>query len=219
MSALRDLFQCARASVSEADIREHSPGDPGYGDYIHAWTAVLRSEVIPPPGTFAFDEPIALSRVDFPRLGEGYRRYRVLVWSVALAWIPGDATDDFAPNEVVAILLDNAFALEDLALVTLLRPALEVVHDAMATRGHEELAFVSLALAILADDIAEGERLAERVLDEEQASRDRGNTHDRAFLWGLTYFDGQRRLWERLVRDHLRARARLAVRVATIRAG
>ena len=201
--AFQRLFDHSRARVSEADIRAHAPNDPGYGGYVQVWSTIVRQGKLPHARAFAVTEPMDLSSWSTPAQAAdpSFRRYRVLLKSVALCWgAEGSPLD--GPNEALALLLDDAAMLADPGLCERLVPALQVTHARLLAHEHHELAFVSLALVILqgmypaaALDVG---ALARRLVEEEEA-RCRGP----AFVWDLTCFTGQEALWRRLVERYV----------------
>jgi len=206
--AFQALFDHARARVSEADIRAHAPNDPGYGGYVQVWSAIVRQDRLPRSRAFAVTEPIDLSSWSTAQEepDASFRRYRVLLKSVALCWHAEGSPLD-GPNEALALLLDDAAMLADPELFARLVPAVLATHAGLRAAQHVELAFVSLALVILqAMDPRAGldvGALALRVVEEELAVVSRGDGRGPAFVWGLTCFTGKQAVWRRLVERYV----------------
>lgn len=86
-SAIDDLFQFTRSRVTEKDIADFSPNDPGYPDYVRLWTQVHRTGIIPRQIEFDLSEVIALTGWGVPSAyfnPEGFRNFRRFTSSVGV---------------------------------------------------------------------------------------------------------------------------------------
>lgn len=209
-SACIKLFEYARTKVTAKDIVDFCPGDPGYPAYVREFTSIWESGQLPEMH-FNVSETIGLTwwvRA-FERLDEvRFRRFRTFTNSVGLAI--NSTKYDFStcvpPNYLVASLLTDAFALNDLSLLPLLETAFVEFRERIKIQDNapEEVPFLTLALTILAlkgyppkADISE---MCSRVIKEADANK---NEYPDEFLWDCSSFDGFRSEWTKLVEDSL----------------
>lgn len=123
------LLDYARKHVTPQDIRDFSPNDPGYLNYVEEWERIRETGRLPAGYSFDFFEPInheaasaaTPSRWDPAR----YRRYRGLLFSAALL---NPSMLSSAPA-VLAALLDDALSLKDETLLRLLAEAGDSLAD------------------------------------------------------------------------------------------
>ena len=123
------LLDYARKHVTPQDIRDFSPNDPGYLNYVEEWERIRKTGRMPGGYSFDFFEPINLSTgsMNIPERWDPvrYRRYRGLLFSAALL-NPSMLTS--APA-VLAALLDDALSLKDKTLLRLLAEAGDSLPD------------------------------------------------------------------------------------------
>ncbi len=111
-TAAEELFQSTRALVTEQDIIDFSPGDPGYGDYVEVWSKIKRKGVIPTDCSFEVTEVIALTgwgNAEKEKSPDRFRAYRRFTTAVALAlFSEGNDSDCIRPAGYVArdLLID-----------------------------------------------------------------------------------------------------------------
>jgi len=216
VSSVQALFDHARSRVTPDDLRNNTPNDPGCLRYLAAWTDIVATGVMPPRGSFDVEEPIGLTQ-HIDDADASLRRYRVLLNSVVLPWLPDIL---ISHPDLLARLIDDALALEDEILIARLSEALTDTHARLLT--WEVAPFVSLAVLLLGpvDDAA----IARRVIAEKRfwhAARDedrwpssppkkfrerpRRAERDARFLLGLTPYDQSKHVWLRLIAERLTA--------------
>src|SRR5580698_6516606 len=119
-SASEQLFRYARGHVTCDDIGEFAPSDPGYANYVRAFTKIHESGTLPHEVSFDLSETIGLTR--WWPAGEysgppraRFRRFRTFVTSVGLDLCVGRKGLDqvFPPNYTAITLIDDAVAIAD----------------------------------------------------------------------------------------------------------
>lgn len=212
--AFRELFAHTSRHVSIRDIEEFCPSDPGYANYVRAFSHVLSSRTLPDACEFDITEPVnlclhsdAAARADEIR----FRRFRAFINAVGLALLTGaEGCSCFIPNYLAVRLIDDAHALNDRVLLALLLHVFAEAHDHVALEDWfaEETPFLSLGQLIVvclshgpANEVL---RLADQVIEE--ADKHAGEASNE-FLWGCTLFNQFRDLWRQLVKISLPADA------------
>lgn len=199
--AIDALFHYARSTMTERDIVDFSPGDPGYPDYVRVWTEILRTGVVPKESHFDLSEVIALTGWAVPNdwaLPDRFLVYRRFTSAVALVLLHyGNQSEDVRSANYLArdFLIDldrtNSHSF------SLLRAAFPVTRDLLAgVSGENEYPFFTfgeMLMAQWAEDWDASERAATNLLSEETAVRfDEDYKHYVAsdcFLLGLTNYD------------------------------
>lgn len=152
----RDLLDYALRQVTQQDIWDHCPSDPGYPGYVEAFTKILTSGVVPPDFNFDISETICLGYYSDASLVSNptrFRRFRTLTNSVGIAISASETgPDELVPvNYLTISILDDALALHDVPLLELLPPALAEVHRRVIEAAWclEEAPFLLLAQIML----------------------------------------------------------------------
>jgi hypothetical protein len=189
--AARQLFERARARVTVEDVRRHAPGDPGYWEYVAAYTDILRRGEAAVSREFAVTETIALTRCSHAN-SEGdpkrFRWFRVLGCAIEILFEESDW-----PHYTLAALLVDSFALaqarDQAAPLDLLSAVCrEVAGHPLGFEG--EFAFCTLGELLLAVVDRRDDAAIETLC---AALEPHGN------LWTCTYFDALHPVWLDLV--------------------
>jgi len=199
--AIDALFQYTRSHVTEQDIVDFSPGDPGYANYVRVWTEILRTGVVPRESHFDLSEVIALTGWSLPEDWErpdrflAYRRFTSAVAVTMLHF--GNHSEDIRTANYLArdLLIDLDRANPH--YFSLLREVFPVVRDLLAaTHGEPEYPFFTfgeMLLAQWAEDWETSQRAATRLIKDENAVRQSevlgGYVESDRFLLGLTNYD------------------------------
>ena len=206
--SLNALFHHLRNHVTEEDIREFSPGDPGYPDYVKEWLKILTTGVVPTRADFDHSEVIGLTcwsdASDFPS-PKRFLRYRLFTMAVACQLsAQGNCSEEVRPANYVAIKLINdvrdldddgtsqlvGFALPDLAEILRSQPWIE-----------EEYPFFYAAEMIWAQRNGLFDRAvaaAVNLIEAEQSVRQHEEFFEESqrFLFGLTNYDQLNDEWD-----------------------
>ncbi|WP_170266888.1 hypothetical protein [Brevifollis gellanilyticus] len=206
------LFEYTRSRVTERDILDFSPGDPGYPDYVKMWTEIWRSGGIPQETEFDLSEVIGLTGWARPEAWgepERFRRYRRFTSAVGVALLhQGNDSDSVRPANYLArdlvVDLDERCG-EHLALLRAVAESTRTVLN--ATNVEVEFPYFTFAMMILAQralDWSGSERAAAQLMEDEGAVR--ANTAlnwlvcDDRFLLGLSVHGQLRGDWISLAR-------------------
>ncbi len=204
------LFRYVRPQVTAQDIKDYCPSDPGYGDYVAAWTDIWESQVLPRASRFDLSEVISLT--GFADAGtrespDRFRRFRRFTTTVAIALIHQRCCvmSVRAANYLARELLID-FDLKDRAHLSRLRPVFESTRAVLkAAPDGEEYPFFTLGSMILAQkasDWSASEAAATQLIVDEWAIRsDFEWWEDQRFLLGLTVFDQHHSDWLALALD------------------
>lgn len=208
--ASRALLERARARVTQEDVAQCAPNDPGYPEYVAAMVAILlRGESALHRG-FAVTETIALTRWhDATAMADParFRWFRVLTGAAEVL-----LDDSDAPHYRLARLLEDSFALRDggdrEAPLDLLSTVAKEV-SAHPYRSPEEQPFCVLAELLLAGVDGLDHAAIEALCADLDAGVERGWESSGAFLgralrgerslWRLTHFDQLHPVWRDLV--------------------
>lgn len=199
--AIDALFQYTRSHVTEKDIVDFSPGDPGYPDYVRVWTEILRTGVVPNKEDFNLSEVIALTGWSHPEDWDkpdrflDYRRFTSAV-AVGLA-CHGNDLEIIRPPAYLARDLIIDLDVEDTLHLSLLRPVFPVVHALLAVDPREWeypfFTFGKMILAQIAEDWPTSEKAATRLIEEDAAVRKKphfsSDDEDSPLLLGLTNYN------------------------------
>src|SRR4051812_1250967 len=94
----RRLFEYAMLSVTAADVAAFAPSDPGYPDYVRAFTTILATRELPSRANFDITETIGLTRWDKAEKQaepNRFRRFRTFINVVGLSLsVDGKANDE-----------------------------------------------------------------------------------------------------------------------------
>lgn len=203
----RQLFEYAMRHVTPKDVSDFCPSDPGYADYVREFTTILSSGIPPIASHFDITETIGLTRwsdASQESAPARFRRFRTFTNAVGLMISAGpEGPDDGMPANYFAVsLLDDAHALQDPELLSLLFPAFGEFHQRVAETEWVagEAAFLLLGQLMLAlmgvapsTDIA---AMSEQVIAEAAQCANRATSE---FLWGCTFFDQLHDRWKHFV--------------------
>jgi hypothetical protein len=99
-------------------------------------------------------------------------------------------------NYLAISLIDDAHALRDRELLSLLVPVFDEFHEVLSGQGSEESPFLLLGLLLVKAQLGSPEQeiagLAGRVISEESKHFGRASND---FLWGCTHFNQLHRRW------------------------
>lgn len=198
------LFQDARSKVTDQDIRDFSPSDPGYGDYVKLWTRIRLTGVVPRETEFDLSEVINLVG-GFGKHWEyeqdpGYRRFRRFTSSVGIVLVHfGNDSESIRPTNYQArdllIELDRSSKQQ----VSILREVVAATREVLLADGDNEYPFYTFSAMILAQ-IARDWRAAETaatqlINDENTARKNDPFIKDDRFLLGLSVFNHLHNEW------------------------
>lgn len=201
------LFQYTRSRVTERDIFEFSPSDPGYPDYVTLWTKIWCSGVIPERTEFDLSEVIGLtgwSKPDEEKDPERFRCYRRFTTSVGIALLhSGNASEIVRPSNYLARDLIIDLDQNSQTHFTLIREVASVTREVLLADGFEDgypfFTFAAMILAQTALDWPCAEAAASQLILDEGAVRASGSQGwwiwDDRFLLGLTAYDRHHTDW------------------------
>ena len=127
------LVDLTRAAVTAEHVADYAPNDPGYWEYVHCWTALLRPGAVPAERSFELSETIGLTGWDDPasyEQPERFRQFRRFTSAVATALI----VQGECPSVVRAanyVLRDLLVDLGDAAHAAAVRTVLPVLREAL----------------------------------------------------------------------------------------
>lgn len=188
--AARELFELARERVTIEDVRRFAPGDPGYGEYVAAFTELLRRGEAALRSDFAVTETIALTRFSHAN-SEGdpkrFRWFRMLGCAVEILL---DRCD--WPHYAVAALIVDCLALAQAndRAAPLDRLSAICREVAASGSGDDELLFCTLGELVLAGVDRLDDAAIERLCAELEPHEN---------LWTCTCFDALHPVWLDLV--------------------
>ena len=205
--AVEKLFHYARAEMTEQDIRNFSPSDPGYGNYVELWTKIWRTGEVPEKSEFDLSEVIRLTHgmnaeesVD-PRRFRAYRRF---TRAVALALIhSGNSSERVLPVNYLAHDLIIDLDSSDQKHLCLLREVFPPTREVLIAMGDEDeylyFTFGMLILAQRAKDWEDAANASAMLIADENAVRAKTfaelGMRPGQFLLGQTYFDDVQEDW------------------------
>lgn len=201
------LFQFACRYVTDEDIKDYSPSDPGYGNYVRRWSEILSSGTLPRECEFDLSEVICLTGYHDPekeRAPQRFRNYRRFTSAVALGLIhAGNYSEDVRrPANYLArdLIVDATDTSKD--YLKLVRSVFEPTREILTARPEEQFPFFtfgSMILAQRAKDYLGAERAASKLIEDEATVRadDRINylIVSSTFLLGLTVYDQHHEDW------------------------
>lgn len=184
------LFQYTRSRVTDQDISDFSPSDPGHGNYVRMWTQIRRSGVVPREVEFDLSEVIGLvggwgkpCRYD----GEpGFHRFRRFTSAVGHALLHfGNDSEEVRPSNYLARDLLIDLDRDSRKHISIVHAASIATREALLkTNSEEGYPFYTLATMILAQidrDWSGAEAAASQLICDESAVR-----HNEALNWMIT---------------------------------
>jgi len=208
-SSVDNLFQYTRLKVTDQDIVEFSPGDPGYPNYVKLWTQIRRTGSIPQHSEFDLFEVIGLtgwSRLDDYQETDRFLNYRRFTSAVGVALLhQGNHSDRVRDANYLARDLLIDLDPNNERHLSLLRPVAACTKDVLRTTNREEgypfFTFLSMILAQRASDWGAAESFATELIEDENAVRKNKSLNwmitDNRFLLGLSNFDQLHNDWIR----------------------
>lgn len=201
------LFEYVRSKVSDQDILDFPPNDPGRTDYIRLWTKIWDTGEIPRKSEFDLSEVIGLTgwadseKVRDPKRFRNFRRFTSVVGIALLHY--GNPSDEVRPANYLAHDLITDLDRSDKPCLALLRGAFlttrEVLLAGMQESEYPFFTFGSMILAQIAKDWRSSESYATQLIEDEAAVRKNGNLNyavvNGHFLLGLTNFDRFHKDW------------------------
>ena len=206
-SSVVSLFQHTQSRVTDQDIIDFSPGDPGYPDYVKLWTQIRRSGSIPKQTEFDLSEVIGLTGWAKPEEWEDperFRNYRRFTSAVGVALLHNG-------NDSESVRVANYLA-RDLVIdldsdsnrhMSLLQPVVAATREVLSTtnldEGYPFFTFATMILAQKSRDWRSAEAAASLLIQDESAVRQNESLNwsiqnDR-FLLGLSVYDQLHKDW------------------------
>jgi len=200
-SSVISLFQYTQSRVTDQDIIDFSPGDPGYPDYVNLWTQIRRSGSIPLQTEFDLSEVIGLTGWAKPEQRnepERFRNYRRFTSAVGVALLhQGNSSESVrVANYLARDLVVDLDPMSERHL-SLLRAVSISTRDVLSTSNLDEgfpfYTFTSMILAQRACDWSASESAATQLIEDESAVRANESLNwmirDDRFLLGLSVYD------------------------------
>ena len=197
---VESLFQFTRSNVTDQDIADFSPNDPGYPNYVDLWTEIRHSGQIPRNAEFDLSEVIGLTgwgiaeKARDPGRFRNYRRFTAAVGIALLHY--GNDSDMVRPSNYLArdLIIDVDASGDHLKLVrAVMMPTRDLLRDAPCEEGYPFFTFGEMVLAQLAGDWSASELAAVELIRDEQAVRDDEDLNylcsDARFLFGVSNYD------------------------------
>ena len=202
-SSVVALFQYAQSRVTDQDIVDFSPGDPGYPAYVKLWTQIRRSGTIPRQWEFELSEVIELTgywKPERTRDPERFRCYRRFTSAVAVAMIHyGHDSENVRVANYLARDLVIDLDPTSKRHLSLLRSVAESTREVLSTTNldvdYPFFAFASMILAQKARDWSAAEGAATQLIRDETAVRQDKSATDNRFLLGLSIYDQHHDDW------------------------
>lgn len=201
------LFEYTRARVTDQDIVDYSPGDPGYPDYVRLWTEIRRSGKIPERSEFDLSEVIRLTgwaQPDCEKNPERFRCYRRFTTCVGIALLHlGNDSECVRPANYLARDLIIDLDLTNIKHLALARDVASVTRDILLADGSEVgypfFTFAVMILAQVARDWSGAEAAATQLISDERAVRSNESLNylieDNRFLLGLSNYNQLHKDW------------------------
>ncbi|HEY1123633.1 MAG TPA: hypothetical protein VGE67_18595 [Haloferula sp.] len=178
--SLSDFFEFHRARVTDGDIRDMVPNDPGYGGYVRFLKEIRKTSLLPnaPHGDLwevVCAPPIGpkkpLPSPEAEQFQASMVRYRNFVFSIALGSVDTGADNDWIWLHPISWLLEDADR-RDRSYLRLLRSALDATGEKLADSHYSRDAppFFTLGVLILSSwlkDSAGASAAAKRIIRED----------------------------------------------------
>lgn len=206
-SSIIDLFQYTRSRVTDQDIIDFSPGDPGYPNYVKLWTEIRKSGLIPQRANFNLSEVIGLTCWAAPKDWNdplrflNYRRFTVAV-GIALLHYGNDSESVHPANYLACKLILDLDPSSDRYLALLravLSPTRDILCSTNLDEGYPFFTFASMILAQKAQDWNCAEDFASQlILDENSVRNNKALSwiiKDDRFLLGLSNYNQLHKHW------------------------
>lgn len=198
------LFDFTRSQVTEQHVRDHSPTDPGYEDYVRVWTEILHCGNPPTKANFNLTEAIGLTSWETygptqppPSFWEYFRFTR----AVALALVhSGNDCEEVRPGSYLAYdLLAQCHTLDD-PFFCLVQAVLPVTRRCLIDDQFDtDFSFFTLASMVLGDIVGDHEEVAwlahQLIEDESLARRELPGNMGPRFLLDTTGYNLRNNQW------------------------
>jgi hypothetical protein len=207
------LFQYTQSRVTDQDIIDFSPGDPGYPNYVKLWTHIRRSGSIPTQTEFDLSEVIGLTgwaKAEKESNPDRFRCYRRFTSAVGVALL-------HQGNDSVSVRVANYLA-RDLIIdldttnrthLQLLRAVVDSTRQVLSTTNLEDgypfFTFAAMILAQKTRDWNTSEAAAIQLIKDENDVRQNESLNwmiaDDRFLLGLSNYDQLHDDWISFARE------------------
>jgi hypothetical protein len=206
-SAVSKLFDSLRCRVTAADIRDFSPGDPGYVGYVSCWLRILETGDLPRMPEFNVTEVLGLNcgvnpKSEPPR----FCTYRLFISTVACRlFLAGHDSENIQPANFTALrLVNDVHELAEIELSALVGAVLREVPEFLKEREwlEDEYPFFHAAEMVWAQRAGDFERSRDAAIALMQSDY-RVRQHldfssdDARFLYGLSVYDCHYKEWRR----------------------
>lgn len=200
-TSIAALFQFTRSRVTDQDIIEFSPRDPGYPEYVKLWRRIRQTGDIPRRTTFDLSEVIGLTGWADPTEesnSDRFRHYRRFTSAVGIALLHYDNhSESVRPANYLARDLIIDLDPTDSEHLSLLREVFPVTRTRLVEAGDEPefpfFTFGEMILAQIARDYGASDSAASRLVEDEATVRSDESLNylvqDNRFLLGLTIYD------------------------------
>lgn len=203
-ASIESLFEYARSAVTDQDIIDCAPGDPGYGDYVRLWKGIRRSGSIPQKSEFDLSEVICLTGWANPEKWKNpgqlrtFRRFTSAV-EMALLHAGDDSRSPVYLARDLIVDLDPSSKRHLRLLLDAFNATRVLLGGTRSNEVYPFFTFGSMILAQKARDWREAEEAATQLIKEENDVRNNDALNwavqDESFLLGLTGDDLQRDDW------------------------
>lgn len=205
-----EFFNCCRSNVSQQDIVDFAPQDPGYDNYVQVWTEILSSGEIPEVSSFDIAEVIGLTGFANPAeevSAERFLKFRRFTSSLGVALInKGIASDVVRPPNYLArdLLVDTVDC--DLEVHELLYKVFSATRNSLFNSKEEiEYPFFTFGEIVLGQRLNDYQSCAKdaaQLIDDEAFVRNEESysylVQSDEFLLGITNFDQFHKDWKEL---------------------
>ena len=219
--SIAEFFAFHRSRITEGDIQDMVPSDPGSGGYIQFLKAIRKNGLLPdrPDGDLwevVCAPPIGPKKPLPSPQAEQFQasmvRYRNFVFSIALGSVDTGADDDWIWLYPISWLLEDADR-RDSSYLRLLRSALDVTGQKLAQSGYliDARPFFTLGMLILSSwlkDSAGMSAAAKRIIREDGDFR-----ADQKARWGQAAPGFLWDIQEIVSKDRLAALKRMAAEI------
>lgn len=204
---LFEFFELTRSKVTEQDIVDYSPGDPGYPDYVRLWKHIHQSGEVPRKTEFDLSEVIGLTGWVNPnnqKDPERFRNYRRFTSAVGLLLLHfGNPSEQVRPANYLARDLIVDLEQTNAKTILLMRKLFSITRAQLILAGDENqypfFTFGEMILAQVVKDYKVADSAASQLIEDEaivrQSDSMRYLVQNDNFLLGLTNYDQLHQDW------------------------